>query len=153
MTLSVAVTPESLTPVLRQRFWAKVNRGDSQTCWPWIGKQRGPGSYGILWVNGHCIVAHRISWILAHGVAIPPHRLVCHHCDYPPCVNPSHLYIGTDADNGADKARKGRASRLAEERNPAAKLTVRDVRAIRALYGTGHISHARLGQLFEVSES
>ena len=68
-----------------------------------------------------------------------PTRHVCHTCDVPACVNPSHLFQGTDADNHKDKQRKGRAAK---------KLDADMVRAIRAAVG---LSQRELAQLAEVS--
>lgn len=66
------------------------------------------GGYGKLKSDDGLIGAHRASWILANG-PIPDGLCVLHRCDNPPCVNPAHLWVGTHADNAADKVAKGRA--------------------------------------------
>jgi len=78
-------------------------------CWIWNGITN-RGGYGIIELihNGKLEqYAHRISWILHRG-EIPESLQVLHHCDNPPCVNPDHLFIGTNLDNIRDKTEKGR---------------------------------------------
>ena len=87
----------------QERFWAKVEKSNS--CWLWRANCN-PEGYGQFWLNGKLEKAHRISWTFKHG-AIPDRLLVLHKCDNPPCVNPEHLFLGTDRDNSRDRIRKG----------------------------------------------
>lgn len=88
--------------------------------------------YGVVWVEGKLLYAHRIAYEDAHG-DIPEGLNVCHTCDVPPCINTEHLFLGTQADNVADMVRKGRArgGSMLGESNPAAKLTTSQVHQIR----------------------
>ena len=88
------------------RFWPRVQKADG--CWPWIASI-GTDGYGKFWVRGRTTHAHRVAWELTHG-QIPDDdpRLVCHHCDNPPCCNPAHLFLGTHSENAQDMVRKGR---------------------------------------------
>jgi hypothetical protein len=110
-----------------QRLW-------SQTAWTgecleWTGLVTHAG-YGTLPVYGYQYFAHRLAWQLTCGV-IPAGLSVLHKCDNPPCVYPDHLFLGTQKDNMADCARKGRIARQQGERSPAARLTNAQVLAIR----------------------
>lgn len=86
------------------RFFEKVNK--TETCWTWTGPTNGKG-YGLIEIEGKKILTHRWSYE-HHKGQIPDGLLVCHECDNPPCVNPSHLWVGTQKDNVRDAIDKGR---------------------------------------------
>ncbi len=92
------------------KFWEKVKKADGDACWLWQGhKYRGYGRYHAE--DDKHVFAHRFMYELHHEVKLDPSVCVCHRCDNPTCVNPAHLWLGTHADNTADKVAKGRQSR------------------------------------------
>lgn len=89
---------------LEDKFWLKVKKTES--CWNWISSLNSRG-YGVFYYNKTVSLSHRVSWKLKNG-EIPEKLFVCHHCDNPKCINPSHLFLGTQVDNMKDCSRKGR---------------------------------------------
>ena len=94
------------------RFWSKVKKV-AGGCWEWAAYRNVDTGYGqFMWAakygRNRPVNAHRVAWELTHGD--PGDLFVLHKCDNPPCVNPDHLFIGTQLDNMRDAARKGRLS-------------------------------------------
>lgn len=118
-----------------ERLMSRTVVNEKTECWEWTGQRWGRG-YGTLSVMGRHRSAHRFSYEIHNG-PIADGMLVCHHCDNPVCVNPKHLFLGTHAENAADRNAKGRQARH--------KLTEADVIAIRAANGTQREVAAKFG--------
>lgn len=130
------------------RFWSKVSKTES--CWLWTGctNRDGCGELGAGKSSARGL-AHRISYAIHFG-AIPDGLCVCHRCDIKICVNPSHLFLGTHADNMRDRDAKGRNVRGVA--SPEAKLTESQVRDIRAMHASGKFSQRALAKQFGVGQ-
>jgi hypothetical protein len=87
-------------------FWSRVERGAKDECWLWRGAKTSKG-YGLLRWNGKFTRAHRLAYQLHYG-DLPDESCVCHSCDVRLCCNPSHLWLGSVADNARDMMEKGR---------------------------------------------
>ena len=113
------------------KFFLKVNKTDH--CWLWTGARqthRGALWHGVVRRNNKGYLAHRYSWIIHNG-PIPSGLCVLHRCDMPACVNPDHLFLGTQLDNIADMMAKDRHGDQRGVRQSSAKLSEQNVLDIR----------------------
>lgn len=161
-----------------ERFWGKVNIKGEHECWEWLAACSGDG-YGTIKIGSKVYGAHRLSYILSTGEDIESFQ-VLHKCDNPICVNPSHLFKGTHADNMADRNAKGRQAkgessgprlypwRMARginnghytmpektprgERHKLAKITSKDVEEIRSLYAKKKLSQTQIGVMYGITQ-
>ena len=118
-----------------ERFWSKINKKNNDECWEWMGTLDYKG-YGIFKLNGKGIKAHRL---MAEKMGLEIKDLcVCHTCDNPKCVNPSHLFVGTVLDNNIDKINKNR-------HNIPRKLTDDEVREIKKRNETNRAAAKKYG--------
>jgi hypothetical protein len=121
---------------IKYRFELGFDKGLENECWNWkkSKNKKGYGQFGIG--HGTCYPAHRISYELYIG-KIPRNMLVCHSCDNPSCVNPSHLWLGTIQQNNIDRDNKGRFVKQIGINHPGCKLTEEIVREIKKRIKTG----------------
>jgi hypothetical protein len=136
---------------LEKRFWKHVEKHEG--CWRWSGMLSYNG-YGRFFLNRkdggrRREAAHRIAWRLHYG-EVPAGLSVLHRCDNPCCVNPAHLFLGTAADNSADKVAKGRQARGSS--HGKTKLDETTVEQIRWYLKRGLDSQTAIGRIFGVSK-
>jgi len=137
---------------LPQRFWDNVEEVESG-CWEWRAGRLKDG-YGKAFLGGHWL-AHRLAYTVLVG-PIPEGLNVLHHCDNPPCVNPEHLFVGTQSDNMRDCVAKSRMRENSGEANPHAKLTVTQVVEIRARCRPGRgspVNQTRLAEEYGITQA
>lgn len=135
------------------RFWSKVelpHHTKKDACWVWRGSLGAKG-YGMFKRDRVLVAAHRYSYTLICG-EVASDVQVCHSCDNPGCVRPSHLFPGTNADNMADRESKGRGVRQSGETHPLAKLAAWEVEAIRYEYRNTDANQRVLAKRFGVSQ-
>jgi len=157
------------------KFWSRVNRNGRTPdhmpqlgpCWVWEAGKTTAG-YGSMRIEGDTNphYSHRLSWESSNG-SIPDGMKICHSCDNPSCVRPSHLFLGTSLDNSQDALKKGRLHKQAAtlrrlwkdrwcitmrgEQHPSHRLTEEKVREIRSTYQRGVFGYKRLVKKFGIS--
>jgi hypothetical protein len=139
---------------LEERLWRNIVKL-SDGCWVWLGNcnHRGYGQIGEGGRGRRMLSTHRVSWMVSFG-AIPDGLFVLHKCDNPPCVNPGHLFLGTQLDNMRDRSAKGRAP--TGDRNIMRKWRPESrerAEKIRELFKTGTYTQRQLADEFNVCPS
>lgn len=150
---------------IERAFWSKVDRSrlGPGGCWEWTASrfERGYGQFK----HPSSTRAHRVSYELSYG-PVPDGLKVLHRCDNPPCVNPAHLYTGTNSDNMTDRSRRGRLDGLARgqrhgshtmperrargSRHGRSVLSESQVRDIRARFAAGKTSQSSIAREYNV---
>lgn len=128
-------------------FWAKVQKTNS--CWNWtagrLTRKYPAKAYGCFRVGGAMLGAHRVSWVIHNG-AIPESMSILHKCDNPGCVNPAHLFLGTQRDNVQDMENKRRGRHPKGSAAGLAKLNETQVVGIKIRINSGE-------SLYQIAES
>jgi hypothetical protein len=137
--MSIEISPET-----KKKFEKYVFPEPNTGCWLWAGAVT-PRGYGRFGVNRKTKNAVRVSYTIFNG-QIPDKLFVLHKCDIPACVNPDHLFLGTNRDNVDDMLRKGRSR--SGEKHPNAKLTRSQVMEIRA----SKLGSEKIGRLYSIHE-
>lgn len=152
----------NLSPIERNEFEDKIEKLATECgCWFWGGTWNPRSGYGIFKAQGHQLGAHRVSWMVFRG-PIPDGLQVLHKCDTRCCINPNHLFVGTQDDNIKDAVSKGRmasgdrnASRTKPEclkrgsEHGLAKLNEAKILEIRGLFTEG-IGNYRISKRYGV---
>ena len=133
------------TDKFKARFFAKTKKRKNG-CLEWTGAQ----VYGHIGLDGKTYRAHRLAYEMENG-KIPKGKYVCHACDNPGCVNPEHLWLGTQKENMGDCVAKNRSDVFRGEKSVSSKLTEKDVLEIRK--APSEVSHICLAQKYGVNQT
>lgn len=139
-------------PFVMARFLGNVDQSAPDGCWQWKGIENSNGYGRFSYKDSHRL-AHRFSYELFFG-PVPNGMNVCHRCDNRKCVNPEHLWLGSQSQNLSDAVSKGRMHRPDTKgpRNGNTSLTWEKVDTIRSMH-TGGVPKFRIAALFGVSQS
>ena len=133
---------------IRARFEQKIMTIPECGCWIWMGSTNSKG-YPNFWHKGHSRHGNRVAWELYRGI-IPAGLHVLHSCDTPSCVNPNHLFLGTNQENKNDSVKKSRHRWTAKygDDNAQSKLTSQEVLRILSSGDPGYL----LAKRFNISQ-
>ena len=130
---------------IKERFREKVGLD-----WQWRASKNASG-YGIIGVGDKVELAHRLSYKIHNG-QIPDNMQVLHTCDDRGCVNPEHLYLGTNHDNIMDRVKRNRKGDVSGEKNGLSKLNKKQILEIRERYKNGENQHS-IGKQYGVCKA
>jgi hypothetical protein len=145
------ITNPDVSQELADRFWSHVNRtNDERSCWefPTSHDKDGYPYFYLGWKHKRTIRASRFVWLMCKS-PIPEGLVTIHRCDNPACVRPSHLLLGTRADNSVDMVSKHRS--CIGEKHPNAKLTLEKASAIRTMHKLGTMTIKEIAALFGIT--
>lgn len=130
-------------------FMSKIHKTD--TCWIWIYGKTG-ANYGHFLYKNKDMLSHRFSWMIYNKKQIPKGFQICHHCDNPPCCNPTHLFLGTPKQNYQDMVNKGRCVKVNGINHGRHKLTENQILEIRSKYISYKYSSIKLSKEYNISD-
>lgn len=146
MSVKYLIFPK-LSEQTKTRFWSKVAiTANPEKCWTWQAAKK-EKKYGTFSIGRSMFRAHRTAFFISFDID-PKELDVCHKCDNPICVNPSHLFLGTNAENMIDKIEKDRQPRGVKNYN--SKLNDEKVLEIRKLWATKKYSQTKIAKMFGV---
>ena len=133
------------------RFHKSYTKDHTTNCWNW-NLSLSPDGYGYCYFMGKNTRAHRLSYML-YNKEINPLNVICHTCDNPKCVNPEHLYSGTQKDNMKDKKDRNRSKGInLGSKNGNSKLTEKDVKEILDLVKSKLFSQKFIATLYNIRQ-
>lgn len=130
------------------KFWSQVKKGHVDECWLWESNTYNNG-YGRFGWRTKGYLAHRVSYWLTNGF-LPLDMLVCHKCDNPQCVNPSHLFLGNQKENIADMILKGRSNSARGERSGRSFLSDSQVAEIKWLLTNTSLMQQEIANMYSI---
>jgi HNH endonuclease len=132
---------------VKERFLSHIDK--SSSCWRWK-RQLDKDGYGRFWMERKGVPAHRASWMIFKKKEIPKGLFICHKCDNPSCVRPSHLFLGTNSDNIQDAIKKNRMKGPRGEKQHCAIFTTEEVLEIRRMSAEDKINGNRIANHYGV---
>lgn len=143
------------------RFSSKFKIDKMTKCWLWIGgnKRYGEFEHTVCFKNKRSIQSHIVSYEMFNNISIPNDRttggakkwLVCHKCNNSRCVNPDHLYLGTDQDNMNDMVNSGRQNKASGEKHGNSKFKLIQIKEIRHKYNNGKYTMQNLADQYNTT--
>ncbi|RPI85131.1 MAG: hypothetical protein EHM34_00045 [Nitrosopumilales archaeon] len=140
-----SINRENYDQDMKNKLLSRIDIKDNG-CWEWKGAKHRQG-YGNIGYKRKVCLAHRISWKLFRG-DLRDDILVLHKCDNPPCINPDHLFLGSDRDNVLDSISKGRFYRAKGKDHYFSRFSNEQIKEIRKLSESG-ITYDKIAKLFD----